>query len=352
MSETAGGRQDGSELKTEEVISVLSHYDIGETRSIRVYFRGSSKSPKALIESDTGKFILKRRGPGRDDPRRIVYEHAVHDQLRDSGYPVVEIMHSSRSKSKVVRASSGIYELFRYVKASRCEGNPVSVKCCGEALSLFHEKLMEFDEPSPPVRGFHAITDIQQHIERYAKTHKSRGRRACRTIIDYYMEAAQKVDQMGWDQWPKTVVHGDWHPGNVLFGEDGDVLAVLDFDAVRWETRTSDIASAILHFGRYVSALRTDEASTWPVNVDASAACALMKGYISKSRHLPTAMEIAAIPSLIIEALVMETMPVLIQDGQFAHMDALSTLTEVVSSIERIRSDSGRLISSLGAIVK
>ncbi len=63
-------------------------------------------------------------------------------------------------------------------------------------------------------------------------------------------------------------------------------------------------------------------------------------------------MEIAAIPYLIIEALVMETMPVLIREGRFGHLDLQTILAQVVSSIERIRSESGRLIAALGAIVK
>ncbi|MEE2906819.1 MAG: phosphotransferase [Planctomycetota bacterium] len=352
MTDTSESHHLELTLKTDEVNSVLSHYEIGETHSIRVYSRGSSQSPKALVNSDLGQLILKRRGPGRDDPHRIVYEHAVHDRLRDAGYPIVKIICSAKSNSKVVRSGGKIYELFRYVKASRCEGDPVSLQACGQALAVFHETLRDFDQPCPPVRGFHAVTDIQQHLERYATTLRSRGRRACQAILDGYLEAARNVEKMGWSEWPQTVVHGDWHPGNVLFGTGGEVLAVLDFDAVRWETRTSDLASAILHFGRYVSALRSDEDSTWPVNVDGTAVCSLMRGYVSNTTQQPCAMELAAIPALMIEALVIETMPPLIRDGRFGPLEATAFLPQVVDSIRRIQSDSGQLIASLGAIVK
>ncbi|MAT81198.1 MAG: hypothetical protein CMJ29_06080 [Phycisphaerae bacterium] len=342
---------DALTLETDEVVRVLSHYDIGEPRSIRGYFRGSSKSPKALIESDAGKYILKRRGPGRDDPRRIVYEHAVHDHLSSQGYPVVEIIHSRRSRSKVVRSRDGIYELFRYVKAARCDGDSSSLVACGEALASFHEHLMTFDQPSPDVRGFHSVPDVPVHMERFAEKQKSRHRRACLFIRDAYVQSSRKVDQMGWASWPQTVVHGDWHPGNVLFGSEGEVVVVLDFDAVKWETRMSDLSSAILHFGRYVSALRCEDGRTWPVNIDIHAASALLKGYMSRSSRRPAAMELASIPSLVIEALVLETMPSLMREGRFGDMDTPEMLEHVVSSIERIRSESGRLISALGAIV-
>ena len=51
----------GTVLETEEIAAVLSRYDIGEIRSIRVYPRGSSRSPKALVDSGIGPLLLKQR---------------------------------------------------------------------------------------------------------------------------------------------------------------------------------------------------------------------------------------------------------------------------------------------------
>ena len=350
--ESVAPAHEAHSINTDEIASALGHYDIGEVRSIRVYPRGSSRSPKALVESGIGSLILKRRGPGRDDPRRIVFEHAVHQRLESEGFPVVEIIRSAKSGSTVVRASGHIYELFRYIKASRCDGEAGSLESCGRTLAILHDTLLDFDEESPPVQSFHGVSDLVRHVERYADTIRSRGRRSCKAIIEGYQEAAWSVDALGWQEWPVSIVHGDWHPGNVLYDDGGQVSVVLDFDAARCEPRASDLASAILYFGRYVSRMHSGQESTWPVTVNHAAASSIVSGYAEAANRAPLATELAAIPALMVEAIILETMPSVIKNGRFGPHKAAGFLPQVVESIKRIQGDSGRLITSLRAIVK
>src|SRR5882672_2826258 len=67
-SAAAPRRGDRERFGTEELAIVLSHFDIGIVESIVEYPRGSRKAPKLLIHSDQGKFLLKRRARGKDDP--------------------------------------------------------------------------------------------------------------------------------------------------------------------------------------------------------------------------------------------------------------------------------------------
>ncbi|MCH2132683.1 MAG: phosphotransferase [Phycisphaerales bacterium] len=352
MTKSAGMPEAPSAIDTEEIASVLSHYDIGEIRSIRVYPRGSRKAPKALVEAGIGSLILKRRGPGRDDPRRIVFEHAVHERLSESGYPVVEIIRSARSRSTVVRAGSGIYELFRYVKASRCDGSREALESCGRGLAMLHDTLRDFKHRPPGVHGFHAVPDLAGHLERYAETLRSSTRQACDDLMLGYQLASAEVDALGWSDWPCTIVHGDWHPGNVLFGPDGHLAAVLDFDAARREPRVSDLAAAVLHFGRYVNSKRQGDESIWPVDLDLEAAGWLVGGYAKAAADPLRGTELAAIPALIVEAVVLETMPPMIRDGHFGPHESKSFLPMVVKSIREIQRQSGRLIASMRAMVE
>ena len=52
----------------EELAVVLSHFDIGVIESVTEFPRGSRKAPKLLIVSEQGKFLLKRRAGGKNDP--------------------------------------------------------------------------------------------------------------------------------------------------------------------------------------------------------------------------------------------------------------------------------------------
>ena len=338
----------GTVLETEEIASILNHYEIGDISSIRVYPRGSSRSPKALVESGIGPLLLKRRGPGRDDPHRILFEHAVHEKLDESGYPVAEIIRSARSQSTVVRSETGIYELFRYVKSSRCDGSAKSLESCGEVLAIMHDTLSGMDTDAPQVQGYHGSTELTAALKRYGEALGSEGQDMCQILLRSCVDAASAVESLGWSGWTRTVMHGDWHPGNVLFGNDGKVSLVLDFDAVRIDPHVSDIAAAVLHFGRYVACRVRGEESTWPLQIDHDAAASIIKGYVSASTSdFLDSLIIMAIPELMVEAVIMETMPPLIRDGRFGHYEADEFLPLVVKSIQQIQEESGPLIRKM-----
>ena len=166
-------------LSSDEIAGILARYDIGTISSVRAYERGSSRAPKALIESDMGEFLLKRRAPGRDDPRRIKFEHTVHAELRKAGYPVAEIMASRRSRSTAISGSLGMYELFRFIRASRCRGTSAELEACGAALSDFHGILNDFEYPTVQSGGFHAVSLLDRHVEKYSSNLSRRSRRLC-----------------------------------------------------------------------------------------------------------------------------------------------------------------------------
>ncbi|MBG84434.1 MAG: hypothetical protein CMJ40_07815 [Phycisphaerae bacterium] len=338
-------------FSSEEVSEILSRYDLGTITSVRGYQRGSSRAPKALIESDQGEYLLKRRAPGRDDPTRIKFEHTVHRELSKAGYPVAEIIASRRSQSTAIRGSHGIYELFRFVRSSRCHGTTTELLSCGAALSDFHGILNDFEYPMPYKAGFHGASRIERHMEKYSKALSRRSRRVCSEIIDCYTQAAESVDSLGWSKWSTTIVHGDWHPGNVLFGDQANVRVVLDFDNVRREPRIVDIASGILHFGRYVTALHKGEGSTWPVELHEPSVKSFARGYASHATQSPVATELAALPALMVEAIALETIPSLLREGRFGEHPVNEFLPVVLHSLKNMLSNSGRLIATLQTIL-
>src|SRR5215813_62810 len=71
-----------------EAAAVCSHYDLGVVHEVRRFRRGSGHSPKVLLKTSKGLFLLKRRGgggaggptggeapQGRADPHRVAISH-------------------------------------------------------------------------------------------------------------------------------------------------------------------------------------------------------------------------------------------------------------------------------------
>ena len=106
VSGTGQTRQTGQREKfsAEELAIVLSHYDIGVVDSIVEYPRGSRKAPKLLIVSEQGKFLLKRRARGKDDPYKVAFCHALQLFLAGKQFPLPHLI-GTRRRGGVCRGS-------------------------------------------------------------------------------------------------------------------------------------------------------------------------------------------------------------------------------------------------------
>src|SRR5947209_8239297 len=85
---TTPRRGDREVFGAEELAVVLSHYEIGIVESITEYPRGSRKAPKLLIQAEQGKFLMKRRARGKDDPFKVAFSHGMQMYLATKQFPL------------------------------------------------------------------------------------------------------------------------------------------------------------------------------------------------------------------------------------------------------------------------
>ena len=74
------------QLGPNETREVLDRYDIGEVTDVTPCDRGSRRSPKSIIRSMSGTYLLKRRAPGQDNMDRIRFQHAVQLHLEQHAF--------------------------------------------------------------------------------------------------------------------------------------------------------------------------------------------------------------------------------------------------------------------------
>ena len=79
-------------FSAEELAIVMSHFDIGVIDSVIDYPKGSRKAPKLLIVSEQGKFLLKRRARGKDDPYKVAFAHALQLYLASKQFPLPHLI--------------------------------------------------------------------------------------------------------------------------------------------------------------------------------------------------------------------------------------------------------------------
>jgi homoserine kinase type II len=333
-------------LTVEELAVVLSHYDIGTIDSVTEFPRGSRKAPKLLIVSEQGKFLLKRRARGKDDPFKVAFCHAIQLYLASKQFPLPHLIGTRKENNSMLQWRNGVYELFEYIPGQGYPQTLESTFDSGRVLALYHKLLEAFkSEWKPPTGSYHRASAVEQglrHITTQLPAALAGSAQQIVPVLNFLLESynrsAEEVDRLGLENWPKQIAHADWHPGNMLF-RDNHVVAVIDYDSARLLPRIIDIANGALQF----SILGGDsDVSQWPEYPDESRFKRFLRGY--DEVMLLSQAEIASMPWLMIEALIAEAVFPIAATGQFGRMDGLAFLNMVTRKVKWLQGHAQSLI--------
>jgi len=254
----------------EELGEVLSHYDVGVIQSAKEFARGSRRAPKLLLETPSGRYLLKRRGTGHDDPVKVAFAHSLMTHLLSQGFPVPALIGTCDDHNSMLQLGGNVYELFEFIEGERCDNSLEQTTHAGKVLAKYHKAVDGFaSEWSPPAGSYHNAPNVRAGLNAIPTVstghdsvigHEDELLQLTQMLHEIYDEAAETVDKAGFPDWPKSIIHGDWHPGNMLF-RDGNICAVLDFDAARRQPHIIDVAYGMLQFSILRAASAPD---LWP----------------------------------------------------------------------------------------
>jgi homoserine kinase type II len=323
-------RGDREIFGTDELAIVLSHFDIGVIEAVAEYPRGSRKAPKLLIQSEQGKFLLKRRARGKDDPFKVAFAHALQLYLASKQFPLPHLIGTRKDNNSMLQWRGGVYELFEYIPGQSYPHTLEATFDAGRILSLYHKLLLDFKSQWQPSTGsYHMAPSVESGLraipQALAANHPNGPAivKMLSFLLESYRYAADRVESLGIDGWPKQIVHADWHPGNMLFREN-HVVAVIDYDAARLQPRVIDVANGALQF----SIIGGDEDVTkWPEFIDESRFKRFIRGY--DEVMVLSEAEVQAIPWLMAEALIAEAVFPIAATGNFGRLEGLSFLQMV-----------------------
>ena len=113
----------GANFSSEELVRVLSHYDVGIVHRVKPLTAGNRRAPKVIVTADKGVFLLKRRPRGRDDLQRVAFAHAVQQHLARKSFPVTSLLATTDEQTTALSLENHIYEFFRFVTGTRYDGS-------------------------------------------------------------------------------------------------------------------------------------------------------------------------------------------------------------------------------------
>jgi len=325
----------------DELAIVLSHYDIGVIESIVEFPRGSRKAPKLLVVSENGKFLLKRRAKGKDDPFKVAFCHALQLELASKQFPLPHLIGTKRDNNSMLQLRGAVYELFEYIPGQGYSQTLEATFDSGRVLGLYHKLLEGFKtEWQPPHGSFHGAVAVDQGLQQIPALapNDAELKAMLMFLAESYRAAAASVDELGIQRWPRQIVHADWHPGNMLFRED-HIVAVIDYDSARLLPRIIDISNGALQF----SIIGGDEdVSRWPDHMDESRFKRFLRGY--DDVMLLSQAEIRTLPWLMIEALIAEAVFPIAATGSFGRMEGMSFLRMVQKKVRWMQKHAQRMV--------
>lgn len=326
-----------------EAVVALSHYDLGIIQTVREFRRGSRHSPKLIVKSEKGVFVLKRRAHGRDDPVKVAFTHQIQRRLAKAGYPLprIALVRNTDPPQSILNLGGRIYELFEFVKGDPYDQSLHATYESGQGLALFHNILVdEKPEWEPPGTSYHRAHFVPPNLA-FIPHRLNDGSlvEIVDALRDSYVQAGQRVEDAGFAAWPRQIAHGDWHPGNMLF-RGSKIVGVIDYDTARVLPRGVDIANGALQF----SITRAgDDPDSWSAEPDEGRLKRFCRGYDSVASTLISADELKAMPWLMMEALIAEAALPIAATGKFGRFDAAPFLRMVQRKARWLQANADRI---------
>ena len=147
------GIREREQFGADELAVVLSHYDLGAVESAVEFPRGSRKAPKMLITAERGKFLLKRRARGRDEPQKVAFTHALQLYLTTKGFPLAHLIGTRQHNNSMLQVLGGVYELFEFIGGQSYPHTLEATHDSGRVLATFHKLLTDFRTEWRPGTG-------------------------------------------------------------------------------------------------------------------------------------------------------------------------------------------------------
>ncbi len=148
---------DREKFTADELVIVMSNFDIGPISVVKEFPRGSRRAPKMLFTAEKGEFLLKRRARGKDDPFKVAFSHALQLFLASKQFPLPHLMGTRKDNNSMLQYNGAVYELFEYIRGNSYDNSLEATFDAGKTLALYHKLLRDYEaEFEAPVGSYHS----------------------------------------------------------------------------------------------------------------------------------------------------------------------------------------------------
>lgn len=284
---------DGRERFTpRELDEVLARYELGQVHSVREVALGTPASPKALVDCARGMLLLKRRARGVDAPDLVAFTHELALGCLLSGVCVPPLVGTRDGNNSMVQTDDRVYELSVYIEGNTDPRTALSAERSGALLAELHRAM---DAVRPTLTWAAPVEAAVIDPDRVAP---GKGRGVDAEIVGSVRGVLERAAAFTGRTTP-GLVHGDWHPGNLVYRAD-EPVAVCDFDHARVGGREREVAQGLAQFSLTRGEVGQDPAA-WPAEADLDRLSAHWRGYLRGGGTVEAATVIGLLPGVLME---------------------------------------------------
>lgn len=243
---------------TTEPREVLASYRIGEVSAVEP--AGGTAGKCWRVTASTGPYFLRQRGPRTSSREALEFDHGLRTHLLARGVPTAAPIATAAGETWVV-GKRGVYELYPFVSGRPFRGGREELVETVQALAHFHQAAAEYDArgtcssvpaqfamAAPEVGGSERIDDPELIAAAFALL--GRDESAMEYAVAQAKRLAEEYDAPTYQALPQWLIHGDYHPGNLLYSDAGKMAGIFDLDWACEHTRSRDLADTVYFFAR------------------------------------------------------------------------------------------------------
>lgn len=246
-----------NKLELKEVCAVLGLYGI-DMEHIKISRDTVGFVNKIYFVNVGKKKLVLRKSNPITSLRHIKMEVDLLDYLQTNNFAATPKVISNLKGQDITIYNKAYFTLQNFMPGSiKASWNNVSGFTLNRARNFFQTvaKFGKAVENFSDSNGFHnkplwyfVKNGVVLLDELYNNLPKSDGKNLVsenyKDVLGFIAQTKKEFIKINYESLPKQLVHFDFHPGNVNF-LNNKVVAVFDFDWVRYDARFSDLASAI-----------------------------------------------------------------------------------------------------------
>lgn len=286
-------------LTRETTDAVLNEYGLELLREPALPPGGEGRSRTVLVHTNGGKKLLKQYKQSVTQAA-IEEEHSILEYLAGIHFCSAPRLVTTRRGETIVQRDGKKFALFDFIEGGFQYYKYILlphqtrdfITLAGDALAQLHETLASFTPTGTNPNGFASRTGDRWHDLKWYLDKLSECVRSTTTRTHSLAERANELEgmlraldaELSEMNLPRTTIHGDYGPHNLLFLKNAPVV-ILDFEIARLDWRALEVVNALWRFGGSSRALIRQKNMKWFF-------------YAFNARLPLTPVELAAIPLL------------------------------------------------------